>query len=158
MRPKSTAVIIVAAGKGERASADGNAEPKQYRPVAGKPILSRTIAAFLADDSITHVLPVIHADHADRYAALGLADTRLLPPAQGGITRQASVLEGLKPKPHFSRLGALEQQLRLWTDASLAIANERLLNAVSDTRRRPQLADAVLRRTTLALCMMAATH
>lgn len=69
-----------------------------------------------------------------------------------------SVLEGVKPKPHFSRLGALEQQLRLWTDESLAAANERLLNAVSDTRRRPALADAVLRRTTLALCMMAATH
>jgi DNA polymerase-3 subunit delta len=69
-----------------------------------------------------------------------------------------SVLDGLKPKPHFSRIGALEQQLRLWTDTALASANERILQAVSDTRRRPALAEAVLRRTTLALCMMAATH
>jgi 2-C-methyl-D-erythritol 4-phosphate cytidylyltransferase/2-C-methyl-D-erythritol 2,4-cyclodiphosphate synthase len=96
MRPKSTAVIIVAAGKGERAGADGNTEPKQYRLVAGKPVLARTIAAFLASDSVTHVLPVIHADHTDRYAALGLTDTRLLPAVAGGATRQASVLEGLK--------------------------------------------------------------
>ena len=96
MRPKSTAVIIVAAGKGERAGADGNTEPKQYRLVAGKPVLVRTIAAFLASDSVTHVLPVIHADHTDRYAALGLTDTRLLPAVAGGATRQASVLEGLK--------------------------------------------------------------
>lgn len=96
MRPKSTAVIIVAAGKGERAGADGNTEPKQYRLVAGKPVLARTIAAFLASDSVAHVLPVIHADHTDRYAALGLTDTRLLPAVAGGATRQASVLEGLK--------------------------------------------------------------
>ena len=96
MRPKSTAVIIVAAGKGERAGADGNTEPKQYRLVAGKPVLARTIAAFLASDSVTHMLPVIHADHTDRYAALGLTDTRLLPAVAGGATRQASVLEGLK--------------------------------------------------------------
>lgn len=68
------------------------------------------------------------------------------------------VLDGLKPKPHFSRIGALEQQLRLWSDQSLAMATERLLNAVSDSRRRPGLAETVLRRTTLALCMTAATH
>ncbi|SMQ85998.1 DNA polymerase III, delta subunit [Devosia lucknowensis] len=75
----------------------------------------------------------------------------------GGKTPR-SVLEGVKPKPHFSRMGALEQQLRLWTEPALASATERLLGAVSDTRRRPQLAEAVLRRTTLALCLMAATH
>ena len=69
-----------------------------------------------------------------------------------------AVLDGQRPKPHFSRMAALEQQLRLWSDPSLASANERLLTAVSDTRRRPQLAEPVLRRTTLALCMMAATH
>lgn len=68
-----------------------------------------------------------------------------------------AVLEGLRPKPHFSRLGALEQQLRLWTDAALANASERLIQATSDTRRRPALSETVLRRTTLALCMMAAT-
>jgi DNA polymerase-3 subunit delta len=69
-----------------------------------------------------------------------------------------AVLDGLRPKPHFSRTGALEQQLRLWSDHALALAAERLLQATSDTRRRPALAEAALRRTTLALCMMAATH
>src|SRR5690606_17929400 len=38
----------------------------------------------------------IHPDHAERYAALHLADDRLLPAVHGGATRQASVLEGLK--------------------------------------------------------------
>lgn len=74
-----------------------------------------------------------------------------------GKTARA-VLDGVKPKPHFSRMGALEQQLRIWSNTALATAAERLLQATSDTRRRPSLADAVLRRTTLALCMMAASH
>lgn len=68
-----------------------------------------------------------------------------------------AVLDNLKPRPHFSRSGALEQQLRTWTDNALANAGERLLQAISDTRRRPILAETVLRRTTLALCMLAAT-
>lgn len=69
-----------------------------------------------------------------------------------------AVLENVKPKPHFSRIGQLEQQLRLWTDPALSTASERLLQATSDSRRKPALATAILHRTTLALCMMAATH
>ncbi|WP_210316353.1 DNA polymerase III subunit delta [Devosia oryzisoli] len=69
-----------------------------------------------------------------------------------------AVLEAQRPKPHFSRLGALEQQLRLWSDPALATAAERLLVATSETRRRPALAEAVLRRTALSLCMQAAQH
>ena len=68
------------------------------------------------------------------------------------------VLESLRPRPHFSRLSALEQQLRLWSDASLATASERLLAATTDSRRRPALAEAGLRRALLAICMMAAAH
>ena len=69
-----------------------------------------------------------------------------------------AVLEAQRPKPHFSRVPSLEQQLRLWSDPALATAAERLLQATSETRRRPALAEAILRRTTLALCTLAATH
>lgn len=69
-----------------------------------------------------------------------------------------AVLDNLKPKPHFSRSAALEQQLRLWTEPNLATAGERLLQATADSRRRPQLAETILRRTALALCMIAATQ
>ena len=96
MRQKSIAVIIVAAGKGERASTDGSPDPKQYRLLAGKPVLAHTVAAFQALPQVTTILTVIHADHQARYAALGLDDPRLLPPVIGGDSRQASVLEGLK--------------------------------------------------------------
>lgn len=69
-----------------------------------------------------------------------------------------AVLDGLRPKPHFSRVGSLEQQLRLWSDSALAAAGARVLQATSDTRRRPSLADPGLRRALLAICMMAASH
>ncbi|ODT80325.1 MAG: bifunctional 2-C-methyl-D-erythritol 4-phosphate cytidylyltransferase/2-C-methyl-D-erythritol 2,4-cyclodiphosphate synthase [Pelagibacterium sp. SCN 64-44] len=116
MRSKSIAVIIVAAGKGERARADGDPMPKQYRNLAGTPVLARTIGAFLDYPHITHVLPVINADHADRYAALGLSDPRLLSPVTGGASRQSSVLEGLKA------LAPLRPDLVLIQDAARPFA------------------------------------
>jgi DNA polymerase-3 subunit delta len=69
-----------------------------------------------------------------------------------------AVLDGLRPKPHFSRIGALEQQLRLWSDQALASAGERIQQAVTDTRRRPAIAEASMRRALLGICMMAAAH
>ena len=68
------------------------------------------------------------------------------------------VLAGARPKPHFSRASGLEQQLRLWSDSALASASERLLQATSDSRRRPALAEASLRRALLGICMLAATQ
>jgi len=68
------------------------------------------------------------------------------------------VLEGARPKPHFSRRSALEQQLRLWSDASLANAGERLLRATGDSRKNYGRAETITRRTFLALAQMAAQH
>lgn len=113
MRQKSIAVLVVAAGKGERVSADGSTDPKQYRLVAGKPVLARTIGAFLGVPNLTRLVTVIHADHADRYAALRLDDERLLPPVVGGASRQASVLEGLKAlAPHKPDLVLIQDAAR----------------------------------------------
>ncbi|QQR35003.1 bifunctional 2-C-methyl-D-erythritol 4-phosphate cytidylyltransferase/2-C-methyl-D-erythritol 2,4-cyclodiphosphate synthase [Devosia oryziradicis] len=116
MREKSIAVIVVAAGKGKRVNADGSGDPKQYRQLAGKPVLARTINAFLALPSITAIVPVIHPDHAERYATLRLADERLLAPVVGAATRQASVLEGLKA------LAPLRPDLVLIQDAARPFA------------------------------------
>jgi len=124
MRAKSIAVVIVAAGRGERASAGGHFDPKQYRSVAGKPVLSRTIAGFLAHREISMVLPVIHAEHGDRYAALGLADERLMAPVIGGVSRQASVLEGLKA------LAKIRPDLVLIQDAARPFVTPELIGDV----------------------------
>lgn len=86
------AAIVVAAGTGERAGG----EPKQYRGLAGVPVLARAIQSMLAVEAVGWVLPVIHADHAERYRSLNLADARLLPAVPGGAHRQASVLAGLR--------------------------------------------------------------
>ena len=89
---KTIAVIIVAAGTGERMGGG----PKQYRMLAGKPVLARTIEAFLRWQHTTLVLPVIHPDHGALFASLGLNDSKLLPPVVGAPSRQGSVLAGLE--------------------------------------------------------------
>lgn len=68
------------------------------------------------------------------------------------------VLDGARPKPHFSRRAALEQQLRLWSDASLALASDRLLRATAESRKTYGSAETLTRRTFLALAQMAAQH
>lgn len=91
------AVIIVAGGSGTRAAAQGgDGVPKQYRPIAGRALLARTIDAFLSMDRIATVVPVIGAGHETLYEALGLADDKLAVPVTGGQTRQLSVLAGLE--------------------------------------------------------------
>lgn len=121
---KSIAVIVVAAGRGERASANGDAEPKQYRLLAGAPVLARTIAAMLEVKAIGSVLPVIHAEHAERYAALALTSPKLLPPVIGGATRQASVLAGLEA------LEASGPNLVLIHDAARPLVDRAVIEAV----------------------------
>ena len=83
MTSKSIAAIVVAAGRGERAAA-GGALPKQYRPVAGIPVLVRAIRALLEVPSVGWILPVIHPEHVPFYESLQLDDARLLPPVAGG--------------------------------------------------------------------------
>ena len=124
MRQKSIAVIIVAAGKGERVSTDGVPDPKQYRLVAGVPVLSRTAQAFLEHSAVSQVLVVIHPDHAERYAALGLVHPNLMPPVVGGATRQVSVLEGLKT------LAPLRPDLVLIQDAARPFVTPALIDNV----------------------------
>jgi DNA polymerase III subunit delta len=65
------------------------------------------------------------------------------------------VLDNARPRPHFSRRAALEQQLRLWRDGTLAAALARLRAAAAESRRHPGLAEPLLRRTLLALSRVA---
>ncbi len=68
------------------------------------------------------------------------------------------VLDGARPKPHFSRRSAMEQQLRLWSDASLALAMARLHDATGESRKNYGRSETVVRRVFLALATMAAQH
>lgn len=68
------------------------------------------------------------------------------------------VLDGARPKPHFSRRSSLEQQLRLWSDTALSAAAERLQTATAESRKIYALSETVMRRALLALARQAAEH
>lgn len=91
-------VLVVAAGRGSRA---GDGLPKQYRSLAGQPLLARTLLAFLRRADVASVLPVIHADDRSLFesvvSTLRPADVeRLAEPVIGGASRQDSVRAGLE--------------------------------------------------------------
>ncbi len=81
----TTAVIIVAAGRGSRAGGD---VPKQWQMLAQRPVLAHTLAAF---KGFRRVL-VIHPDDRDRVADLEQA----VEVVAGGATRDASVRAALE--------------------------------------------------------------
>jgi 2-C-methyl-D-erythritol 4-phosphate cytidylyltransferase / 2-C-methyl-D-erythritol 2,4-cyclodiphosphate synthase len=89
----SVAAIVVAGGRGERAGGD---MPKQYRDIAGEPMIRPTLRAFLDHAQIALVQPVIHRDDQDLYRAATADLKKLSPPVAGGATRQASVRAGLE--------------------------------------------------------------
>ena len=90
--------LIVAAGRGHRV---GGPMPKQYRSLAGQPVLTHTIAAFAKLDSIYAVRVVIHPDDDALYREVvdaleeGL-ESKILSPTNGGKTRQDSARLGLE--------------------------------------------------------------
>lgn len=88
------AALLVAAGRGLRA---GGNMPKQYRRLAGRPVLAQALAPFLATPAIARIAVVIGEDDAARYAdaIAGLDGARLIAPTSGGPTRQESVRRGL---------------------------------------------------------------
>ena len=81
------AVIIPAAGTGSRF---GGSLPKQFQPLAGKPLIQHVIERFLLDENVTRVIvPVAEmllgsVKNSDRVSWVA-----------GGETRQQSVIRGL---------------------------------------------------------------
>ena len=138
------AALIVAAGRGSRA---GPGAPKLSRPRAGERVPRRALAAFSGHPRITSIIAVIHRDDETAYREAAAGLPKLLDPAFGGDTRQASVLAGLE------RLAAAERpdlvlihdgarpfvSARLITDCIEALATHRgalAALAVTDTIRR----------------------
>ena len=83
----TTAVIIVAAGRGSRA---GGAEPKQWQALAGQSVLARSVAAFAG---IGRILLVLHPEEMVRGLELFGGSVTLI---AGGATRSASVRNALE--------------------------------------------------------------
>jgi 2-C-methyl-D-erythritol 4-phosphate cytidylyltransferase / 2-C-methyl-D-erythritol 2,4-cyclodiphosphate synthase len=83
--------MVVASGRGVRFGG----RPKQYRGLAGRPVLRHSLERFARHPGIEGVRVVIHPDDAADYAR-AVAGLALLDPVAGGETRQESVRLGLE--------------------------------------------------------------
>ncbi|MGQ0558895.1 MAG: bifunctional 2-C-methyl-D-erythritol 4-phosphate cytidylyltransferase/2-C-methyl-D-erythritol 2,4-cyclodiphosphate synthase [Sphingosinicella sp.] len=95
-RSHQVAALLLAAGTGQRASAraGGASMPKQYRPLAGRPLLVHALEG-LRHPRIDQLRVVIAADQEAEYRA-AVEGLDLPPPIAGGATRQQSVRNGLE--------------------------------------------------------------
>lgn len=84
--PAGFAALITAAGRGTRA---GNGLPKQWRDLAGRPVLDRTLAAFAGFERI---VLVVHPDDMGQAIARYAGGITIV---AGAETRAASVRAGL---------------------------------------------------------------
>jgi 2-C-methyl-D-erythritol 4-phosphate cytidylyltransferase/2-C-methyl-D-erythritol 2,4-cyclodiphosphate synthase len=92
-----TYAIAVAAGRGTRF---GGETPKQYRMLAGRPVLRHALEALLRGGGFAGVVAAIHPDDRGRYDQAA-SDLPLLPPVHGGAQRQDSVLAALEALAFF---------------------------------------------------------
>lgn len=90
---KKIAAVIVAGGAGQRF---GDALPKQYHLLKGKPILPTTVDVFLNHPLISEVIVVVGEKDAPYYHQHISSHPKLKLPVIGGGNRQASVYAGLK--------------------------------------------------------------
>jgi 2-C-methyl-D-erythritol 4-phosphate cytidylyltransferase/2-C-methyl-D-erythritol 2,4-cyclodiphosphate synthase len=120
------ATIVVAAGRGLRAGGD---VPKQYRAIAGEPVIRPSLARFAAHRGIDAVQPVIHADDEAMFRA-ATDGLKLLPAVHGGATRQGSVRAGLEA------LAARQPDLVLVHDAARPFLSDALVTRAIDAGYR----------------------
>ncbi|WP_375497388.1 2-C-methyl-D-erythritol 4-phosphate cytidylyltransferase [uncultured Jatrophihabitans sp.] len=85
--PASCAVILVAAGSGQRL---GGSVPKAFQSIAGRTLLEHAAERFLTHPLVGRLYVVAPSTHLEQ--AGGLTSTTAVP---GGATRQASVSAGL---------------------------------------------------------------
>ncbi|MEN0087964.1 MAG: bifunctional 2-C-methyl-D-erythritol 4-phosphate cytidylyltransferase/2-C-methyl-D-erythritol 2,4-cyclodiphosphate synthase [Pseudomonadota bacterium] len=127
--PLNIGVVVVAAGRGSRASGYAPG-PKQYFRLAEKSILERTLSALISalSASKASIVPVIHADDEALYRDSVAEDIReqVMEPTFGGATRQASVLCGL------DALAETSPDIVLIHDAARPFVSEALVQSLVD--------------------------
>jgi 2-C-methyl-D-erythritol 4-phosphate cytidylyltransferase/2-C-methyl-D-erythritol 2,4-cyclodiphosphate synthase len=111
------AAVVVAAGRGLRA---GGELPKQYRQLLGEPMIRPSLAALARHREVSVVQPVTHRDDARNYQR-AIDGLDLLPPIEGGASRQASVRAGLEA------LAKLDPELVLVHDAARPFVSDILI-------------------------------
>ncbi|WP_334187639.1 2-C-methyl-D-erythritol 4-phosphate cytidylyltransferase [Noviherbaspirillum sp.] len=123
--------LVPAAGVGARME---SASPKQYLPIAGKPMLRHVLDTFAASDAIAHTFVVVSASdgyiHELMNEGMHLAN-RVTVLSCGGATRQQSVLNGL----HEMREQVGNEDWVLVHDAARPGLTLQLIDALIDVLR-----------------------
>ena len=120
-KPTPYTVLIVAGGRGTRMGID---LPKQFLPLAGRPVLMHTIEAFDRWDNTSDLLLVLPADQRDTWQQLCEAHAFHRPHrvVSGGETRFHSVLNGLRAIPTTGGLIAVHDGVRPLVSPSVIAA------------------------------------
>ncbi|MBI2768631.1 MAG: 2-C-methyl-D-erythritol 4-phosphate cytidylyltransferase [Burkholderiales bacterium] len=114
--------LIPCAGSGSRAGTDG---PKQYQPIAGKPMVMHTLAAFAAVRRIAKTVVVVAP--GDGFFTRNFAPVTAMP--CGGATRAVSVANGLH---ELRKLGAVSGDWVLVHDAARCLITPALIDSLID--------------------------
>ncbi len=114
--------LIPCAGHGSRAGTSG---PKQYEPIAGKPMVMHTLAAFAAVRRIAKTLVVVA--QGDGFFSRNFAPVTAA--SCGGETRAVSVANGLH---ELRKLGADSRDWVLVHDAARCLITPEQIDALID--------------------------
>lgn len=92
--PRDVGVLLVAAGRGERA---GAGEPKQFRPIAGVPMLLRALRPFASHPDVGQIMVALPPGIVDSPPGwLAVAAGERVRFVAGGATRRESVARALR--------------------------------------------------------------
>ncbi len=135
MTARDVGVVIVAGGSGSRS---GSEEPKQFRWIAGKPMLLHSVQTFMARADVGMVVCVLpHRYAGDPPPWLFQCDVDRLLVSLGGRTRSESVANGLDDLPD-------EAQIVLVHDAARPLVDSPTIDRVVDSVREGVCAIAAL--------------
>jgi 2-C-methyl-D-erythritol 4-phosphate cytidylyltransferase len=127
MSAPDVGVVIVAAGTGSRT---GSQELKQFRWVAGKPMLLHSVQAFHARPDVAMVVCVLPKSHAaDPPPWLFQCDIERLLVTVGGAERSDSVYAGLRDVPDECSVVVVHDAARPLVDADTI---ERVISAARE--------------------------
>jgi 2-C-methyl-D-erythritol 4-phosphate cytidylyltransferase len=125
--PRDVGVIIVAAGSGSRT---GSKELKQFRWVAGKPMLLHSLQTFQARSDVAMVVCVLPREYVgDPPPWIFQSDSDRLLLSVGGRHRSESVVNGLEDLP-------AECQIVVIHDAARPLVSSETIGRVIDEARR----------------------
>src|SRR5215210_7002132 len=114
---RDVGVVIVAAGESSRTAGD---ELKQFRWVAGKPMLLHSLQTFMARPDVLSVVCVIPKEYvADPPPWIFQCDVDRLLLSIGGRTRTESVRNGLEDLPDEASIALIHDAARPLIDDAL---------------------------------------